>query len=63
MNSALREAVKQAARDERDRLGCQASDYAIGCIVEAVITVITHAPPEPPPRPPHIDVDSWEGEW
>jgi hypothetical protein len=55
---AVHDAARQAARDERDRLGIQLSDYACGRITEAVLAVVEHRPLDEPT--PAIDVDSEE---
>jgi hypothetical protein len=57
--SAIHDAARQAARDERDRLGAPVSDYVCGRIAEAVIAVIEHRPPPPEPAVP-MDVPSTE---
>lgn len=55
---AVHEACRQAARDERDRLGVPVSDYVCGRLTEAVLAVVEHRPLEVAPDP--IDVDSEE---
>lgn len=55
---ALHDACRQAARDERDRLGSPISDYVCGRICEAVLAVVEHRPLDPPVDP--IDCDSEE---
>jgi hypothetical protein len=47
VRTTLRDAARQAALDERDRLGVQVNDYVVGRIVEAALAVITGQPPEP----------------
>lgn len=56
--SAHHDACRQAARDERDRLGVNVSDYVCGRITEAVLAVVEQRPLELDPDP--IDVDSEE---
>lgn len=55
---AVHDAARQAARDERDRLGAAVSDYVCGRLCEAVLAVVEHRPLEVPDSP--IDVDSEE---
>lgn len=54
----LHDAARQAARDERDRLGVRLSDYACGRITEAVLAVIEHRALDEPAAP--IDCASEE---
>ena len=55
---AVHDAARQAARDERDRLGATVSDYVCGRLTEAVLAVAEHRPLDEPDPP--IDVDSEE---
>lgn len=57
MRTQLHDAAKQAARDERDRLGNTTSDYVIGRIVEAVLTALGHTTP---PQPDPLDCEGWD---
>lgn len=56
--SAIRDAAKQAAVDECERLGSNASRYVIGRIVEAVLAVVEQRPIAP--AAPTLDVEHWE---
>lgn len=60
VRAVVRDAAKQAARDERDRLGCHASDYAVGRMVEAAIAVVLGERFLPDDRRPWIDCPSRE---
>ena len=53
--TAIHDAARQAALDERDRLGAAVSDYVCGRICEAVLAVIERRPLEDAPDP--IDID------
>jgi hypothetical protein len=55
---AIHDAARQAARDERDRLGVAISDYVCGRLAEVVLAVAEHRIPEPPA--PAVDVDATE---
>jgi hypothetical protein len=54
----LHDAARQAARDERDRLGVAVSDYVCGRLAEAVLAVIEGRPVNVVPDA--IDVDAVE---
>jgi microcompartment protein CcmL/EutN len=55
---AVHDAARQAARDERDRLGVHVSDYVCGRLAEVVLAVAERRPPEA--EPAAIDVDATE---
>ena len=56
--AALHDAARQAALDERDRLGVTLSDYATGRIVEAALAVIERQPA--PAVEPVVDCEGWD---
>ena len=56
--TAHHDACRQAALDERDRLGVAVSDYVCGRLAGAVLAVVEQRPLEHAPDP--IDVDSEE---
>lgn len=56
--TATHDACRQAALDERDRLGAAVSDYVCGRLTEAVLAVVEHRPLELEPDP--IDCPSEE---
>jgi hypothetical protein len=56
--TAIHDAARQAARDERDRLGVTVSDYVCGRLTEAVLAVVEGRDIELDPDP--IDVESEE---
>ena len=58
MRSALKDAAKQAVRDERDAHQWQVSDYVLGRVVEVAWAIATGAPV--PAEPAALEVESWE---
>lgn len=56
--TAIHDAARRAALDERDRLGATVSDYVCGRITEAVLAVLKQRPLELGPDP--IDIESEE---
>lgn len=59
---SLRDAAKQAALDERDRLEAPITNYAVGRIVEAALAVYEGRPTAQADPPETYDVDSVEKE-